>query len=39
MPVYQNEKTRKWKYRTYATDIYGNHKQFEKGDLKPRKRL
>lgn len=37
MPVYQNEKTRKWKYRTYATDIYGNHRQFEKGGFKTKK--
>ena len=31
MPVYQNKKTKKWEYRTYADDIYGNRKQFEKG--------
>ena len=31
MPVYQNKQTKKWKYRVYATDIFGNRKQFEKG--------
>jgi len=30
MPVYQNKQTKKWKYRVYATDIFGNRKQFEK---------
>lgn len=30
MPVYQNKKTKKWKFRTYAEDVYGNHKQFER---------
>lgn len=30
MPVYQDKKTKKWLFRTYADDIYGNHKQFER---------
>lgn len=30
MPVYQDKKTKKWSFRTYADDIYGNHKQFER---------
>lgn len=30
MPVYQDKKTKKWKFRVYADDIYGNHKQFER---------
>lgn len=31
MPVYQNKQTKRWKYRVYANDIFGNRKQFEKG--------
>ena len=34
MPQYQNKKTKLWKYRTYAYDIYGNRKQFEKGGFR-----
>lgn len=30
MPVYQDKKTKKWKFRTYADDVYGNRKQFER---------
>jgi len=30
MPVYQDKKTKKWKFRVYADDIYGNRKQFER---------
>lgn len=30
MPVYQDKKTKKWFFRTYADDIYGNRKQFER---------
>lgn len=30
MPVYRNEKTKKWKFRTYTEDVYGNRKQFER---------
>lgn len=30
MPVYQDKKTKKLKFRTYADDIYGNRKQFER---------
>ncbi len=37
MPVYQNKKTKLWKYRTYAYDVYGNRKQFEKGGFKTKK--
>lgn len=37
MPVYQNKKTKKWEYRTYANDIYGNRKQFEKGGFRTKK--
>ncbi len=37
MPVYQNKNNKTWKYRTYATDIYGNRKQFEKGGFKTKK--
>lgn len=37
MPVYQNKKTKLWEYRTYANDIYGNRKQFEKGGFKTKK--
>ena len=37
MPVYQNKKTKLWEYRTYAFDIYGNRKQFEKGGFKTKK--
>ena len=30
MPVYQDKKTKKWSFRTYADDIYGNRKQYER---------
>ena len=30
MPVYQDKKTKKWKFRVYADDVYGNRKQFER---------
>ena len=37
MPVYQDKKTKKWYYRAYADDVYGNHKQFEKHGFKTKK--
>ena len=37
MPVYQNKKTKKWEYRAYANDIYGNRKQFEKTGFNTKK--
>lgn len=37
MPQYQNKKTKLWKYRTYAYDIYGNRKQFEKGGFRTKR--
>ncbi len=37
MPVYKNKKTNQWKYRTYANDIYGNRKQYEKGGFKTKR--
>lgn len=30
MPVYQDKKTKKWSFRTYASDVYGNRKQYER---------
>ena len=30
MPVYQDKKTKKWSFRTYANDVYGNRKQYER---------
>ena len=30
MPVYQNKETKKWKFRVYTDDVYGNRKQFER---------
>ena len=30
MPVYQDKKTKKWKFRVYADDVFGNRKQFER---------
>ena len=30
MPVYQDKKTKNWKFRVYADDIFGNRKQFER---------
>ena len=30
MPVYQDKKTKKWKFRVYANDVFGNRKQFER---------
>ena len=30
MPVYQDKKTKKWKSRVYADDVFGNRKQFER---------
>ena len=37
MPVYQDKKTKKWLFRTYADDIYGNHKQFERKEFATKK--
>ena len=37
MPVYQDKKTKKWYFRTYADDIYGNHKQFERKGFRTKK--
>lgn len=37
MPVYQDKKTKKWKFRTYADDIFGNRKQFERKGFSTRK--
>ena len=37
MPQYQSKKTKLWKYRTYAYDIYGNRKQFEKGGFRTKR--
>ena len=30
MPVYQDKKTKNWKFRVYADDVFGNRKQFER---------
>lgn len=30
MPVYQDKKTKNWKFRVYTDDIFGNRKQFER---------
>lgn len=30
MPVYQDKKTKKWKFRVYADDVFGNRKQYER---------
>ena len=37
MPVYQDKKTKKWKFRTYADDVYGNRKQFERKGFNTKK--
>lgn len=37
MPVYQDMKTKKWKFRTYADDVYGNRKQFERKGFNTKK--
>lgn len=37
MPAYQDKKTKKWSFRTYADDIYGNRKQFERNGFKTKK--
>ena len=37
MPAYQNKKTKLWKFRTYAEDVYGNRKQYEKGGFETKK--
>ena len=37
MPVYYNEGKKTWKYRTYADDVYGNRKQFEKSGFKTKR--
>lgn len=39
MPAYQDKKTKKWKFRTYADDIYGNRKQFERKWFNTRKEV
>lgn len=30
MPVYRDNKTKTWYFRTYANDVYGNRKQYER---------
>lgn len=37
MPVYQDKKTKKWKFRTYCDDVYGNRKQFERKGFNTKK--
>jgi len=37
MAVYQNKKTKKWFYRTYKNDIYGNRKQYYKSGFDTKK--
>lgn len=37
MPVYQDKQTKRWKYRTYAEDIYGIRKQYQKGGFETKR--
>ena len=37
MPVYQDKKTKKWFFRTYADDPYGNRKQYERSGFATKK--
>lgn len=37
MPVYRDNKTKTWYFRTYANDVYGNRKQFERDGFTTKK--
>ena len=37
MPVYQDKRTKKWKFRVYADDVYGNRKQYERKGFNTKK--
>lgn len=37
MPVYQNKKTKLWKFRTYTEDLYGQRRQFQKSGFRTKK--
>ena len=37
MPAYQNKKTKKWYFRTYADDPFGNRKQYERSGFETKK--
>lgn len=37
MPTYQDKKTKKWKFRVYANDIYGHRKQYERKGFSTKK--
>ena len=37
MPAYQNKRTKKWQFRVYAEDSFGNKRQYERSGFKTKK--
>ncbi len=37
MPAYQDKKSKHWYYRVYATDSFGNRKQYQNGDFRTKR--